>query len=797
MGAGTDVGGVGGSERGTGVPWADVLVSAIAAVSWALIGMAGTAALGLHLLEADAAGSLGPMTAAVVALGAGGAVTPSGDVSAFGLTGAEAVTAVEITPLGVGLVGALLLSWFFLRSLRTAGAVIAPAELLARAATMVALFVAVLGGLAWAGHDVVTIDGGALGLDDLPGGGGGGGVEIPGLGDLGDVGGLLPDRLGDLMDAQAAVGFTVDTVPTLLGGLLWSVGVLTIALLASRRTPLPPGWEAVHRVVRPAVSAVVTVLLVSVAAGFAAAAYGAIGDDRPGRIAGAALLGAPNGAWLGLGIGLFVPWDGRATGVLTGVLPAPLDRLLGMGTEQSVTLGRLAELDGRVWLLAVAVVVMMLLAGVLAAVRTPFEAARDSGAVGGAGAVGFAGFTGRCALRLGVVTGVALPLLVRLTDVSADASLSVLGFDAFEAGIELHGHLGTAVLLGVAWGAGAGAVGAALACATGAAGGRAAPLARGVRGVGVSGVVGDGAGGGGGGGAAVGGGAAGGGFAGVGLGGAGATGVGYGGEGDAGVGRGGAAGAGVGHGNAAGAGVGHGDAGDAGGGLRDAGAGKAERPAAGSGEGRSGPYTPSVPYRPPNPATNPYLRVPDRLREPEDARPGSPGGRGTDASPPEDARPAPPPGGPGPRPGGAAASTPAPSAPGFPPRPSGSVGPAGGARPVGPPAPNVPGPPGAPDTPGDERRPDGPPPLGDLYDAPTMVRPVGPPPRSPRRPGDPPRPGERPARDADDGPPPPPPPPPRPPSSPPPSPPHPPSVPPPPPPPPPAAPPPDRPKRPR
>ncbi|MGW0417291.1 streptophobe family protein, partial [Streptomyces collinus] len=167
--------GVGTARHGTRLPWADILLSAIAAVSWALIGMAGTAALGLHLLRADAEGSLGPMTAAVVALGAGGSVSPSGDVSAFGLKGAEAHTAVEITPLGVSLVGALLLAWFFLRSLRTAGVVIAPAELLARAGSVTALFVATLGGLAWAGHDVVTIDGGALGLDRLPGGAGKGG----------------------------------------------------------------------------------------------------------------------------------------------------------------------------------------------------------------------------------------------------------------------------------------------------------------------------------------------------------------------------------------------------------------------------------------------------------------------------------------------------------------------------------------------------------------------------------------------------------------------------------------------
>ncbi|MFJ9866742.1 streptophobe family protein [Streptomyces sp. NPDC101165] len=454
------------ARHGTSLPWTDILLSAIAAVSWALIGMAGTAALGLHLLQADAAGSLGPMTAAVVALGAGGSVSPSGDVSAFGLKGAEAHTAVEITPLGVSLVGALLLSWFFLRSLRTAGVVIAPSELLARAGAVVALFVATLGGLAWAGHDVITIDGGSLGLDKLPGGGGkGGGLRIPGLG---DIGGLLPDRIGDLIHAKAAVGFTVDTAPTLLGGLCWSAGILLIALLASRRTPLPPGWDAVHRVVRPAVSALVTVLLTAVAAGLAAAAYAAIGDDHPRRIAGAALLGAPNGVWLGVPIGLFVPWDGKATGALGTVLPHPLDQLLSAHSDQPVTVGRLAELDGRVWLLVVATALMMLLAGVLTAVRTPLP-----------GPVGTAGFAGRCALRLGIATALALPFLAWLADVSVDASLSVLGFDAFGAGIELHGHLGMALLLGALWGAGAGAAGALLARVAGAAGARAVGPGRG------------------------------------------------------------------------------------------------------------------------------------------------------------------------------------------------------------------------------------------------------------------------------------------------------------------------------
>jgi hypothetical protein len=524
------------ARGGRRLPVGEVLLSSIAAVSWALIGMAGVAALGLHLLEADAAGSLGSMTAAVVALGAGGSVTPSGDVSAFGLEGAQADTALQITPLGVSLVGALLLSWFFLRSLRGAGVVIPPGELLARVGTVVVLFVAMLGGLAWAGHDVITIDGGSLGLDELPGGGLPDGIEVPGLG---DVGGLLPDRLGDLADVNAKVGFTVDTAPTLLGGLGWVLGVLLIALLASRRTPLPRGWAGVHRVVRPAASALVTVLLVAVVAGLAAAAYAAIGDDHPKRIAGAALLGAPNGVWLGIPIGLFVPWDGKATGELAQLLPDPLDELLRVSSDQPVTLGRLAELDGRVWLLGVAAALMMLYAGVLTAARTPFV--REQGA---------AGFAGRCALRLGVVTALTLPLLSWLAEVSVGASLSVLGVDAFGAGIELHGQRGMALLLGALWGAGAGAAGALLAYACGAAGRRAAPQA-------------------------------------------------------------------------------WGDADGPGAPTAEPSAETSEHP---------GPYRPAAPYRPANPDTNPYLRLPDDLRGSRDER-RRPGVRPPSARPSDDGRP--------------------------------------------------------------------------------------------------------------------------------------------------------------
>ncbi|MFD8379598.1 streptophobe family protein [Streptomyces sp. NPDC059679] len=461
----------------------EVLLSTVAAVSWAFLAMAGVAALGLHLVGADSAGALGPMTAAAMVLAVGGSVTPSGDVKAFGLTGAQAHSAVDIAPLGISLVGALLLGWLFVRSLRGAGAVIGGAELATRAGAVVLLFLLVLAGLTWVGNDTVTIDASTLGVAGKSKQEQGGLLEkLPGeLGDIADIGsGLLPDRIQRLIDAKAAVGFTVEAGRSVLGGAVWVVVVLLIALLVARRAPVPHGLEAAHRTVRPAASALCGVLVLAVGAGLAAALYAAIGDDHPRLVLGAALLGAPNGVWLGVPLGLFVPWHGGASGALVRVLPDPLDDLLANEHNEPITVARLAELDGRVWLLTVGCVLMILAAGVLTAVRTPVDRAGragQSGRAGRAGQVGRAGFVGQCALRLGIVTAIALPLLCRLTEVSAGASLSVLGFDAFGAGIELHGGGAVAWALGAGWGAAAGAAGALAAWATGAAGGRASRFA--------------------------------------------------------------------------------------------------------------------------------------------------------------------------------------------------------------------------------------------------------------------------------------------------------------------------------
>ncbi|MFC8918940.1 streptophobe family protein [Streptomyces sp. NPDC057116] len=377
------------------------------------------------------------MTAAVVALGVGGSVTPWGGVSALGVEGAVAESALDVTPLGVGLTGALVLSYVFLRSLRAAAgpAYVSGGELAARAGVLAALFVAAVGGLVWLGQDVIAVGGDSL----------------------------LP--------VEASVGYRLNAVDSLAGALLWVAGVLVLALFASPRAPLPPGrgWDAVRRVVRPGASALVTAAVVAVAAGWAAAGWAAVGDGHPGRVVGAALLGAPNGVWLGVALGLFVPWEGRASGGLAGVVPEPLAELLRVSSGETVTVARLAGMERGVWLLVVAAGLLMLGAGVLSAVRT---------ARGGLGAVAFAG---RCAVRLGAVAAVGLPLAVWSVGGSADASLSVWGagvegvgavdgLGAVDGSVELRGDGAVALLLGAGWGVAAGAAGALLAHGAGVAG---------------------------------------------------------------------------------------------------------------------------------------------------------------------------------------------------------------------------------------------------------------------------------------------------------------------------------------
>ncbi len=412
--------------------------AALAAVSasWAFAAMAAVAALGAHLLGLDRYAALGPMTAALVALATGGTVDPSGDLSALGLGAAGAQGAIGLMPLGVSFVGALVFGGLFVRPLRRLPVLDLPV-LLSRLAGALVAFMVLLWVVAWSGSGTVTIDLGSVT------GGSGGGV-------LGGLSGLIGSALGG--SVNPTVGFRVELLPTLGLGLLWALAVLAVALLASRRVPLPHGWGLLRRAVRPVASATVTTLCLAVLAGAVSGLAVGLSGNGGAKTVGGVLLGTPNGVFLGVPLGMAVPFTGKASGPLAQFLPAPVNQLLQGGGGQPITLARLARLDGRVWLLPVAVALMLLAAGVLTAVRTP-RPARPQGAPREAAGT---------ALRLGVALAATVPVLMGLAAVSVDANLSVFGFSAVGAGISISGNLAAGAGLGLVEGALFGFLGALL-----------------------------------------------------------------------------------------------------------------------------------------------------------------------------------------------------------------------------------------------------------------------------------------------------------------------------------------------
>ncbi|MBC3844398.1 hypothetical protein GXW82_42375 [Streptacidiphilus sp. 4-A2] len=406
-------------------------VLAAVSASWAFAAMAAVAALGAHLLGLDRYAALGPVTAALVALAVGGTVTPSGQLSLLGLGTANGQGAVGIMPLGVSFVGALVLGLLFVRPLRRLP-VLDPPVLLARIGGVLAAYLVLLWVVAWSGNGTVTIE-----LNSLIGSGGGSGS---GGGLLGGLSGLLGSALGA---GHPEVGFRVELLPTLGLGLLWALVVLAIALTASRRVPLPHQQRLLRQAVRPAVSAVVTTVVVAVLAGAVSGTVVGLRGHGGARTIGGVLLGTPNGVFLGVPLGMGLPLDGKATGPLAGLLPAPVNQLLKGGSGQSITLSRLAAQDGRVWLLPVAVALLLLAAGVLTAARTPGPARPESALREAAG-------TG---LRLGVALAATVPLLLALGQVSVGANLSVFGFSAVGAELDVSGNLALGAALGLVEGA--------------------------------------------------------------------------------------------------------------------------------------------------------------------------------------------------------------------------------------------------------------------------------------------------------------------------------------------------------
>ncbi|MEU8773779.1 streptophobe family protein [Streptomyces sp. NPDC048606] len=397
--------------------WGDALVAVVAGFAV----MTAVAAAGLAFAGAGElpAGAFPRVVAAVVVMAAGGAIKVTGDAGP--LAGAD--VSLSVLPLSVSLAGALVTGCLFLRPMRH-HAVVRPGELLARVARTVVLWAVLLVVFALLARRTFGLTGG-----DSP------------IGEIGEI--------GEIIDAAPTVGFRADVPPTLGFGLLWILGLLLIALLVSRRAPLPAGLLRFHTAVRPAAFATTVLLLAYVAVGAVAGLVVALTQGHAARTLAVVLLGLPNLAWLALTVGFGGAWQGRVEGPFGLPMPQLLDRVVRGPELSTVDVAGLARQDARAWWLVVLAAVLLLGAGVLAAVRSPARVP-----------------AWRHALHLAVALALATLTVCLLARVQAQFGLSVLGIGdvgGLGGSVELTPLLWRTTALALLWGAVAGFLGALLA----------------------------------------------------------------------------------------------------------------------------------------------------------------------------------------------------------------------------------------------------------------------------------------------------------------------------------------------
>ncbi|MER7178997.1 streptophobe family protein [Streptomyces hyaluromycini] len=228
--------------------WQNAL-EGVAAVLCAVVAMAAVSALALALLDAGSFGSLWSLSMALTAMAVGGSVSAGSDASAdtgsmgglasllgsSGGMGPSMSGAADAVPLGVTLVGAVVLWIAFSRRLRqgrqrrfTAGELAVRAAGAGSAALVTFMIVAGLAkGSASMPTSAMTGMGGIGGDRSAEGFSGGGG-----LGDLMGGGGT---------GTQPAMSYHVNAGSAGLGALLWVAVVLGAGCLISRRVRLPVG----------------------------------------------------------------------------------------------------------------------------------------------------------------------------------------------------------------------------------------------------------------------------------------------------------------------------------------------------------------------------------------------------------------------------------------------------------------------------------------------------------------------------------------------------------------------------
>ncbi|QES53271.1 hypothetical protein DEJ51_02575 [Streptomyces venezuelae] len=402
------------SSGGSARAWRDALVAVLAG----FVVMGVVAAAGLLCAGADGlpGGAFPHVVAAVVVMAAGGSLEVSG--GAGSLAGAE--VSLSVVPLSVSLAGALVTGYLFLRPLHNR-AVARPLELIGRAVPLVVLWLLALTGAAFLARETFGISTG-----DSPIG-----------------------TITELLDSAPTVGFRADLPATLLYGLLWILGLLLIALLVSRRAPLPARLVRFHTALRPAAFATMLLLLAYVVLGIGVGLVVAATQGHADRTLAVILLGLPNLVWLALTLGFGGAWEGNVEGPFGLPMPQLLDQVLRGSDPSRIDVAALAEQDSRAWWLVAVAAVLLLGTGVLAAVRSPAHVR-----------------PWQHALHLGVALALATLAVCLLGRIQAQFGLSLLGIgevDGLSGQVHLEPVLWRNVGLGLLWGAVAGFLGALLA----------------------------------------------------------------------------------------------------------------------------------------------------------------------------------------------------------------------------------------------------------------------------------------------------------------------------------------------
>ncbi|MBC6460172.1 streptophobe family protein [Actinomadura sp. HBU206391] len=400
---------------------------AISAVVLAFLAMGVVAALGLLLTGAHATGSLSSLTAATVTLAAGGSVDVIGGFSEPHPLGVSVRGGIDFMPLGVSLAGALVLG----TTLLWHDHALPVRRLVVRMGAAALTFPAVLAVVARAGHGSLPVD--------LPCAGRGGCAR----------GALRASGRGRLLSGRITVDYHSELWSTVLGGLVWVVLILAICWLFSRRIPTPTGQAWIRSAGSATLAVILWATLAVMAVGLVAAVKGGP------KVAGVALLGAPNVVFSAVSVGVGVPWSMSADGTLVG---RPLsrfgDRQPDGATGTSLSLFGTSHPSGLMWLLpAIFSAVILLAIGVVAAKRTPFR----PGAPG-------KGFQDRVlrAGRLGLIVGGTLAAMTELAGSSAHVGMSILGHELVGIRLLFAGHTLAALVAGAVAGAVAGFVGEAL-----------------------------------------------------------------------------------------------------------------------------------------------------------------------------------------------------------------------------------------------------------------------------------------------------------------------------------------------